>query len=112
MDKSLKYRRILVGFLEECAATPYAKQPDLKKQVVIDTKRHHYQLLSVGWFKETFACDIIFHFDIVEDKVWIQQNNTELQIADELIERGIKASDIVIGFYPPEARELVKHAIA
>lgn len=37
-------------------------------------------------------------------RIWIQQNNTEANIAAELEERGISKSDIVIGFQHPSLR--------
>lgn len=112
MDKTLEYQQILQSFLEECAATPYSRQPELKKQIIADTERNHFQLMTVGWYNDTYTCKITFHFDIIEGKVWIQENNTELQIADELIDRGVLKSDIVMGFYPPYARAYSGFAVA
>lgn len=104
MDKTLEYQQVLQSFLEECAATPYSRQPGLKKQVIADTKRNHFQLMTVGWYKDAYTCRITLHFDIIGGKVWIQENNTEMQVADELTDRGISKSDIVMGFHPPYAR--------
>lgn len=53
-----------------------------------------------------------FHFDIVDEKIWIQQNNTEAMIADELVERGVPATDIVLGFVVPDARQFSGFAVA
>jgi len=40
------------------------------------------------------------HLDIKNEKVWIQINNTELDIGQALVEMGIAKEDIVIGFQP------------
>jgi XisI protein len=104
MDKITHYQNILLGFLQERAAIKYALQPGYQKQVIADRERNHFQLMTVGWHRDEFTCDIVIHFDIVGDKVWIQQNNTELLIADEIIERGIAPQDIVLGFQPEYAR--------
>jgi hypothetical protein len=37
-------------------------------------------------------------------KIWIQCNNTEREIVDELMEKGVERQDIVLGFIPPYAR--------
>ncbi|HAK77820.1 MAG TPA: XisI protein [Runella sp.] len=45
------------------------------------------------------------HFDIKDDKIWIQQNWTDLLIDEGLIRKGVQKEDIVLGFLPPYARE-------
>jgi len=46
------------------------------------------------------------HLDIKKDKIWIQQNTTEVDLAEELIETGVPKQDIVIGFHTPKMRQL------
>lgn len=112
MDKIVKYQDILEQFLEEEAAIPYAHQ-DLEREVLVDRKRNHFQLFVTGWENNKFYHNIIFHFDIKnQGKIWIQQNNTELQIADELINRGIAHEDIVLGFRHPKLRAFTGFSVA
>jgi hypothetical protein len=68
--------------------------------VIIDTKRNHFELVSVGWQKGKFVHDVVFHFDIKDDKIWIMQNWTDIKISKELISRGVDSNDISIGFVP------------
>ena len=67
----------------------------------------YFQLLKIGWdsVNEHFVFGILFHFDIIDDKIWLQLNNTEFPVVDELIEHGIPKSDIVLGFQPPIIRQ-------
>ena len=44
-----------------------------------------------------------FIFEI-DGKIWLQQNNTDILIADELIENGIPKDKIVLGFIAPSER--------
>jgi XisI protein len=112
MDKIIKYQDILEQFLEEEATIEYANQ-NIERQVLADRKRNHFQLFSIGWDNDKFHHDIILHFDIqTTGKVWIQQNNTELQVADELITRGISRNDIVLGFRHPKIRPFTGFAVA
>jgi len=37
--------------------------------------------------------------------VWLLANNTDILVAQELLKPGIPASDIVIAFIPPYARQ-------
>lgn len=111
MDTLTRYRQILTAFIEECAAVPYASS-EVKKQVVVDSERDHFQLMSVGWHRDTYTCHIVLHFDIIDGKIWVQYNNTEMLIADELVSRGVLPTDIVLGFLPPYARAFTGFAAA
>lgn len=43
--------------------------------------------------------------DLIEGKVWIQHNSTEVVIDQELVQRGIPDEDTVLGFRSPSIRE-------
>jgi hypothetical protein len=113
MDKLAKYQAAIIDFLTEYESEFAANSNDsLREQLSIDKERNHYQLLSIGWQKSNFIYGAILHFDILDGKVWIQQNNTELFVADELIQRGVSREDIVLGFQPPAARKHTGFAVA
>lgn len=104
MDKVSKYREIILSVLEDYAqlGTP---APGITRQIIADTEKNHYQLVTLGWREgRRFVYIVAFHFDIIGDKIWIQQNNTEAHIADELIARGVEPSDIIIGYQPPSVQ--------
>ena len=103
MDKVKKYEKIICDLLNEYGAIK--KIPaEVKSQVIIDKENHHYQLLSMGWHKTGFTFQTVFHFDVIDNKIWIQQNNTDVMIADELIRKGVNKEDIVLGFIAPSMR--------
>lgn len=104
MDKVKSYQNIIVTLLEEYAAIPPSYPTMLRDELIIDTQRNHFQLLTVGWEDDQFVHEAIFHLDIIDGKVWIQQNNSEAKLTDELIERGVLKSDIVLGFQHPAMR--------
>lgn len=104
MDNIKNYQNIIITLLEEYAAIPPSYPTTLRDELIIDNQRNHFQLLIVGWEGDQFVHEAIFHLDIIDGKVWIQQNNSEAKLTDELIERGVLKSDIVLGFQHPEAR--------
>ncbi|MFN0035808.1 MAG: XisI protein [Saprospiraceae bacterium] len=112
MDKIEKYQQIILELLEEYAAIPSSYPTSLRDEVVADTVRNHFQLITLGWEGARFVYEVVFHFDILDDKVWIQQNNTEANLAEELVERGIPKSDVVIGFQPLAVRAMTDYATA
>ena len=111
MDKVLKYQQIITNLLEGYASE-WSKGAQLKFEVVFDTVRHHYQLLCVGWLNDDYVHYVPIHIDIIEDKVWLQKNTTEVFVAEALTSQGIPKSDIVLGLQPPEYRKYTEYAVA
>lgn len=92
------------GNLQEYAATPYANAPGLEKMLIVDRENGHFQLVSTGWQKGAFSFDVLMHFDVRNGKIWVMQNWTEEEVAEEFVRRGVPAQDIVLGFVPEEGR--------
>lgn len=104
MDKIAQYQELLINYLEAYAATPYANAPEIEKTVIADRTGSQFQLVSMGGDKGSFSFDVLFHFTIRAGKIWIMQNWTEEEVADELAAKGVPAQDLVIGFLPESAR--------
>jgi hypothetical protein len=51
------------------------------------------------------------HLDIIDGKIWIQQDGTEIGTANELVELGVSKQDIVLGFDPPNLRQYTDFAM-
>lgn len=112
MQKIEKYEQIILSVLEEYKAIKPFNEA-IEKWVIADTEHHHYQLLYSGWQGMQFVHFIVFHFQIKSDgKVWLLVNQTDVKIAEELVERGIPKSDIVLGFQPPQYRQFTEYAAA
>jgi hypothetical protein len=74
-------------------------------------RRHRYQIVSVGWNNQKRIYGCMMHLDIKDDKIWIQQNTTEVDLASELIDMGVPKHDIVIGFHTPKMRLLTDFGV-
>ena len=51
------------------------------------------------------------HHHIIDGKIWIQQDGTEIGSANELVELGVPKHDIVLGFDPPNLRHYTDFAV-
>ncbi|MFN0202756.1 MAG: XisI protein [Bacteroidia bacterium] len=112
-DKLKKYSRILTQLIKERHKIEKPHFPSVRAEMVIDRKHHHYILMYVGWEKSTFAYYAVVHFDIIEDKIWIQQNNTDEEgLIEEMLKKGIRSDEIVLAFLPPEMRKYSGFAVA
>ena len=108
MEKVKKYQKIILQVLEEYANIKSPFMPEVENLIIADTKKHHYQLVRMGWYKDRHVHYTVFHFDILDNKVWIQENRTDVKIDEELIEAGIAAKDICSGMEHPAMRRLVE----
>lgn len=108
MEKVKKYQKIILQVLEEYANIKSPFMPEVENLIIADTKNHHYQLVRMGWYKDRHVHYTVFHFDILDSKVWIQENRTDVKIDEELIEAGIAAKDICSGMEHPAMRRLVE----
>jgi hypothetical protein len=112
MDKTAGYESIVLEMLAEYANF-WGSDNDIKRKVIADKDNHNYQLISYGWQNgKRYIHNIAFHLEIIDEKIWIHQNNTEALIADELMERGVSKGDIVLGFIPYKERIHTGFAVA
>ena len=114
MDKMTHYQDVILHFLEKYNEEVGGNNPQesVTRRIIADRENNSFQLLSVGWRGNHFIFGPIFHFDIINGKIWIQCNNTEREVVDELLANGIEKSDIVLGFVPPHARHFSGFAVA
>ncbi len=109
MEKLAQYRQIVRELLIAHSTT---NEPNIECQLIFDTEHDHYQILDLGWqgLNRIYACYI--HLDIKDGKIWIQQNMTEADIGQELVEKGVPASDIILGLHPPYKRPYTNYGVA
>jgi hypothetical protein len=79
--------------------------------LIVDPEGNHYQLVNVGWLNNRRVYGCILHIDIKGEKIWIQHNGTERQVAEDLVALGIPKDHIVIGFHSPFRRRLTEFAV-
>jgi hypothetical protein len=54
----------------------------------------------------------VFSIDIKDEKIWIQHNMTEADLGQELVEKGVPSSDIILGLHPPYKRPYTHYGVA
>lgn len=113
MDAEINtYAEIITRWMDEFVIRMNGGR-DSAYEVVTDSVHNHYQVIRTGWRRDVFEYNIVFHFQIKPTgKVWLLVNNTDVLVTDDLIERGIPASDIVIGFLPEFMRPYSGFAVA
>jgi XisI protein/XisH protein len=111
MDKVEKYRESVRELITRYASEDSSSQ-DVDVELVVDVQHDHYQWMNVGWegLNRVYRC--IVHLDIKDGKVWLQQNLTDRNPAEELVEMGVAREDIVLGLHPPYKRPYTDYGVA
>lgn len=109
MDTHTQYRQYLQTLLKQRASLVWDDR--IQAQTIFDSENDHYQLVYVGWRDSKRVYGVILHADILNGKIWIQQDGTEIGLANELVELGVPKQDIVLAFDPPNLRQYTEFAI-
>jgi XisI protein len=111
MEKVAQYQAWIQQLLMQYAQDD-AVEEGVETQLVFDTERHHYYWMNVGWEGNRRVYDSIVHFDIKDGKIWIQQNLTEADPAEDLVALGVVREDLILGLHPPYKRPYTRYGVA
>ena len=112
MEKLEKYQQVILEVMQEYADYFKVSSPDLRYEFIVDSSNHHYQLLRLGWHNRKRVHLLLFHIDLIDEKIWIQHDNTEAGVANLLVEKGIGKSEIVLAYFSPGHRKHTEFAAA
>lgn len=106
-----KYPTLIKELLSQYSSVETPRN-DVDVQLIFDEKRDHYQWLNVGWDGSNRIYRSIIHIDIKEGKIWLQQNLTDLDPAEDLVNLGVPRQDIILGLQPPFKRPYTDYGVA
>lgn len=111
MAKIDEYRQIIREIITEYSSHKPA-YGDIEVELILDPERDRYQLVHAGWSnrRRIYGCTI--HIDLKGDKIWIQNDGTEVGIANVLVERGVPPQDIVLAYHAPYLRKFTDFAVS
>lgn len=111
MDRDDAYRTIVKRILQEVVdITP--SDENIRTEFVCDEVLGHYQVSQVGWQGKRRVDDVFVHVDVLNGKVWLQHDGTNLRIAEDLVRAGIPKEAIVLAFHHPSRRPDTEFAVA
>jgi hypothetical protein len=114
MDRVAFFREAISNTMKAYEAERVHSQSfkGLDFEQVFDARHNRFQLVLMGWKEDERIYNLLFHLDIIEDKIWIQEDNTEEGVALLLEAQGVGKKDIVLGFYPDYHRAHTEYAVA
>lgn len=104
-----EYRQYIQRLLSEHAQLVWDSR--IQAETIFDQERDRYQLVYVGWRDSQRVYGVVLHLDIIDGKIWVQQDGTEVGIANKLVEIGVPKHDIVLGIDPPKMRQYTEFAV-
>lgn len=114
MDRMTHFRQVIIDVIDDYIEehSPSVEKEGLVYEKLIDTNNQRFQLILVGWQDEERYYARIFHVDIIDNKIWIQDDNLEYSVAERLEDRGIPKKDIVLAYFSPSHREYTEYAVS
>jgi len=111
MDKVTKYRQIICNFLTQQGKIMLLEET-IESQTIFDEKLDRYLLIHLGWNGQKRIYSVLLHLEIRDDRVWIQENNTDISVSEILLEKGVKREDIILGLKPAFVRQYTGFGVA
>lgn len=111
MAKLEQYREYIQNLLTKYGSYKPSEE-DVEIQLIFDTAWDHYQILEIGWDGYDRIYNCVIHIDIKDEKIWIQHNMTDIQIAEDLTDMGVSKEDIVLGLQPSYLRQYTQYGVA
>ena len=111
MDTLDNYREIVERVLTEYAV--FLNTDDIAVcETVFDRRHDRYLIVEIGWEGFSRIYGTLLHIDIIDGKLWIQNDGTEDGVAGELIAAGIPKEKIVLAFRHLSLRQYGEFAAA
>ncbi len=115
MDKLESYRNTIKAILERyyqitITQSHVVNDSEVSDRLALDENRDQYLWFRFGWDDSRLVQYIILYLCIKNDKIWVEQDATDLCVVDDLLAAGVPAHDIVLGFHPPKKRQLTEFA--
>jgi hypothetical protein len=111
MVKIKKYQKVILDILGDYAKVRYSNL-NAENRLIADKENHRYQVVTIGWDGRKFIHDCPLHLDIIDSKIWVQRNMTDLDLDRIFSESNVPKTDIVLGFLSPKMREYSDYAVA
>jgi hypothetical protein len=113
MDKLTEYRNLIKGLLAKFVELDNQHSTSGVEHVLVaDDERGHYFWYNVGWWQRERLSAPTVYVRLKDGKFWIEDDMTEVGIANELLEAGVPKEDIVLAFQHPLERQYTEFAAA
>lgn len=98
MDRLKEKRSVLETVVKKHAAFQPANG-QIKTHAVCDQANDEYMVVDTGWSEQGKRIyDVVLHFRLQNDLIYVERDNTDAEIVKELLEAGINQEEIILAF--------------
>lgn len=112
MDKLTQYRALIQKLLTDYRQLGQSEPEEDTDRLAFDPERDQYLWFQSGWRGKERVRHITMYLRIVNGKIWVEEDMTNLCVVDDLLAAGVPKQDIVLGFQHPSKRPLTEFATA
>jgi hypothetical protein len=77
VDKTERYRQIIQSYLTRFASIPNLEE-GIQDRLLFDLQNDSYAVIAEGWDGEERVHFVVAHLEIINGKIWIQADNTDV----------------------------------
>lgn len=96
-------KETLKGYIERYQVS--SPSSDIETLLITDDEHGHYLVIKNGWQDKDRVQHIPIFIRLVDDQVWVEEDWTDYEVVDRLIQAGIPQKDIVLAFHHPTMRQ-------
>lgn len=98
MDRIEKYRQILQQIVKRHAQFQPANG-NIQTHAVCDIVNDDYMVVDSGWNeKGRRIYDVVLHFRLQDDIVYVERDNTDAEVTRELLAAGIERENVTLAY--------------
>ena len=105
METVSRYRQAITRVISDLAEA--SARDDVEVLPLFDAAHDNYLLIDAGWREIERIHHIIAHLRIRNGKVWVEADNTDAEIVQQLLDAGISKAEIVLAFHSPQRLYLI-----
>ena len=112
MDTVVKHKNLVRKLLLE-VADRFRESNRWEILEAFDEEHGQYLLFTDGWQGEKREYGCFLHVEVKDNgRIWIRRDGTDLDFGQQLLDKGVLKSDLVLGFHSPRMREQSDFAVA
>jgi len=108
------YRSTIKKILNDFVKLVLSSSPasDVDTLGIFDEANDLYMVYRVGWQKNYRVSDVSICLRIIDGKIWLEEDWTQEEVAQQLFDAGIPKEYVCFGFHEPFLREPSTTAVA
>lgn len=110
MEIISRYRQVITRVLSDLAEASARNAVEVLP--LFDTVHDNYMVIDAGWRGVQRIHHIMVHLRIRNGKIWVEADNTDAAIVQQLLDSGISKAEIVLAFHSPQKRPYTEFAVA